>query len=268
MRALSHRIKGRPGARPSGRRRHEADVKHMKWWGWGEEGVFFNYANKPGFAPFVKKALAVDLRPRKVDTIAFDPTTVPDSPLPMSLRDALVAATSPDHVTVDPHERVVHGHGSSVTELLHVSRFDYGRLPEVVVYPADDDEVAGRAARLRRGGRGGGALRRRHEHLPLAATRPGRDPSDRLARHRPGHRHRRGGRGGRPGPGRCRHAGPRPGGGAERPRLDAGPLPRLVHALHGGRLGGDPLVGHAVRQVRRHRRHRPRHDGGASRRAR
>ena len=73
------------------------DVKHMKWWGWGEEGVFFNYLNKPGFAPFVKKALAVDLRPRKVDTIAFDPTTVPDSPLPMSLRDALVAA-APGHV--------------------------------------------------------------------------------------------------------------------------------------------------------------------------
>ena len=119
------------------------DVKHMKWWGWGEEGVFFNYLNKPGFAPFVKKALAVDLRPRKVDTIAFDPTTVPDSPLPMSLRDALVAATSADHVTVDPHERVVHGHGSSVTELLHVSRGDYGRLPEVVVYPASDAEVAG-----------------------------------------------------------------------------------------------------------------------------
>ena len=118
------------------------DVPHMKWWGWGEEGVFFNYANKPGFAPFVKKALGVDLRPRKVDTIEFDAATVPDSPVPDALRDALVAATASDRVTTDAHERVVHGHGSSVTELLHVSRFDYGRLPEVVVYPADTDEVA------------------------------------------------------------------------------------------------------------------------------
>ena len=58
------------------------DVKHMKWWGWGEEGVFFNYANKPAFAPFVKKHLGIDLRPRQVDTIEFDATTVPDSPLP------------------------------------------------------------------------------------------------------------------------------------------------------------------------------------------
>lgn len=117
-------------------------VKRMKWWGWGEEGIFFNYENKPAFAPFVKKHLGIDLRPREVDTIPFDASTVPDSPLGDDLRDALVAATASDRVTTDAHERVVHGHGSSVTELLHVSRFNYGRLPEVVVYPTSEAEVA------------------------------------------------------------------------------------------------------------------------------
>ncbi|MFP5416266.1 MAG: FAD-binding oxidoreductase [Actinomycetes bacterium] len=116
-------------------------VKHMKWWGWGEEGIFFNYANKPAFAPFVKNALGIDLRPRQVDTIPFDAATVPDSPLPDALRAVLAAATASDRVTTDAHERVVHGHGSSVTELLHVSRFDYGRLPDAVVYPRDEAEV-------------------------------------------------------------------------------------------------------------------------------
>jgi len=116
-------------------------VKRMKWWGWGEEGVFFNYQDKPAFAPFVKKHLGLDLRPRQVDTIRFDAATVPDSTLPEPLRADLVGATASDRVRVDAHERVVHGHGSSVTELLHVSRFDYGRLPEVVVYPASETEV-------------------------------------------------------------------------------------------------------------------------------
>ena len=101
-------------------------VKRMKWWGWGEEGVFFNYQDKPAFAPFVKKHLGLDLRPRQVDTIRFDAATVPDSTLPEPLRADLVGATASDRVRVDAHERVVHGHGSSVTELLHVSRFDYG----------------------------------------------------------------------------------------------------------------------------------------------
>lgn len=117
------------------------NVKHQKWWGWGEEGVFFNYENKPAFAPFVKGALGIDLRPRQVDTITFDPASVPDSTLPAALRAALVAATDADRVTADAHERVIHGHGSSVTELMHVSRGDYGRLPEVVVYPASTAEV-------------------------------------------------------------------------------------------------------------------------------
>ncbi|MFD1275579.1 hypothetical protein ACFQ51_40205 [Streptomyces kaempferi] len=37
------------------------DVKHMKWWGWGVEGVGFRYEDKPGFAPFVQKAVGLDL---------------------------------------------------------------------------------------------------------------------------------------------------------------------------------------------------------------
>ena len=27
------------------------DVKHMKWWGWGIEGVSFHHENKPAFGP-------------------------------------------------------------------------------------------------------------------------------------------------------------------------------------------------------------------------
>ena len=40
--------------------------------------------------------------------------------------------------------------------------------------------------------------------------------------------------------------------------LDDRALPRLVHPLDDRRLGRDPLLGHAVRQVRRHLRHRAR----------
>ena len=42
-----------------------------------------------------------------------------------------------------------------------------------------------------------------------------------------------------------------------------GHFPDSLHPLHARRLGRDPLVGHAVGQVRRHRRHHPRPPGGA-----
>ena len=32
-------------------------MKHMKWWGWGEEGVAFRYDDKPAFAAFIKNAI-------------------------------------------------------------------------------------------------------------------------------------------------------------------------------------------------------------------
>jgi alkyldihydroxyacetonephosphate synthase len=38
-----------------------ADVKHMKWWGWGNEGTAFHHDDKPGFAPFVVEAVGLDL---------------------------------------------------------------------------------------------------------------------------------------------------------------------------------------------------------------
>ncbi|KUG56506.1 dehydrogenase [Kocuria rosea subsp. polaris] len=119
-----------------------APVKHMKWWGWGEEGVHFEYANKPAFAPFVKKALDVDLRPRQRDTIDFSTVRVPASRADDALLDALAAVTGPEHLTLDDELRVVHWAGKSVTELLLTRAGDFARVPDVVVYPAGEDEVA------------------------------------------------------------------------------------------------------------------------------
>ena len=36
-------------------------VKHMKWWGWGEEGVSFQHKDRPAFADFVKSAIDIDI---------------------------------------------------------------------------------------------------------------------------------------------------------------------------------------------------------------
>ncbi len=73
----------------------------------------------------------------------------------------------------------------------------------------------------------------------------------------------------RPRPGRRVRAAAR--GAAQRPRLDARPLPRQLHLLDAGRLDRHALVGHAVRQVRRRGRPRARaarrHAAGHARRS-
>lgn len=119
-----------------------AHVKHMKWWGWGEEGVHFDYSNKPAFAPFVKKALDVDLRPRQRDTMEFSAVSVPPSRAEEHLLETLAGISGPDNVTVDDQLRIVHWAGKSVTELLLTRAGDFARVPDVVVYAGSEDEVA------------------------------------------------------------------------------------------------------------------------------
>jgi len=49
------RLSGRLGGwadktRSARKRKQEAAMQHMKWWGWGEEGVSFRHDDKPAFA--------------------------------------------------------------------------------------------------------------------------------------------------------------------------------------------------------------------------
>lgn len=119
-----------------------SDVKHMKWWGWGEENVFFTYQNKPAFAPIVKRAVGVDLRSRERDTVDFATVRAPSSGLDDELRTALVEVVGEPHVSADDHERVVHGAGKAVMDILKALQGRFERLPDVVVYPGSEDEVA------------------------------------------------------------------------------------------------------------------------------
>lgn len=117
-------------------------VKHQKWWGWGEEGVFFNYQNKPDFAPFVERAIGVKLRPRERDTVVFTDVQVPASQAPQSVLETLEDITGPEHLTMEDELRIVHWAGKSVLELMQTLRNDFQRVPDVVVYPGSEEEVA------------------------------------------------------------------------------------------------------------------------------
>ncbi|RKQ34039.1 FAD-binding oxidoreductase [Kocuria tytonis] len=119
-----------------------AHVKHQKWWGWGEEGVFFDYRNKPAFAPFVKEAIGVSLRPRQRDTVDFATVQVPASTASEDVLARLRGISGPENVSLDDELRIVHWAGKSVLELMQTLRSDFARVPDVVVYPGSEDEVA------------------------------------------------------------------------------------------------------------------------------
>ena len=118
------------------------DVKHMKWWGWGLDGVGFHWEDKPGFAPFVLKAVGLDLHTAKpVAPPSFDDITVPKSVASAALLKTLGGIVGADDVRTDAMERVVHVYGKSFRDLARIRANAVKRYPDVVVYPDDEAEV-------------------------------------------------------------------------------------------------------------------------------
>ena len=96
-------------------------VKHMKWWGWGRDGVGFHHEDKPGFAPFVLQAVGLDLATAvPVSEPAFADLKVPKSKATASLVGQLTAIVGDEHVTKDDLVRVIHTYGKSLRDLVRI----------------------------------------------------------------------------------------------------------------------------------------------------
>ncbi len=118
------------------------EVQHMKWWGWGVEGVGFHWEDKPAFAPFVAEAVGLDLHTAPVVSMPdFDKLTVAPSLADPAFVGALASIVGEDNVTTDKMERVVHCYGKSIRDLIRIRTNRIERTPDVVVYPADEAEV-------------------------------------------------------------------------------------------------------------------------------
>jgi alkyldihydroxyacetonephosphate synthase len=118
-----------------------AQMGHMKWWGWGDEGVAFTHTDKPALPPFVQRVLGLDVDRGTTRPVAFDDLDVPESSLSASLRADLEAAVGEAHVCTDALERIVHARGKALRDLVRHRRGELGRLPDVVVRPGSEDEV-------------------------------------------------------------------------------------------------------------------------------
>lgn len=116
-------------------------LTHQKWWGWGVEGISFHYEDKPNMPAFVLDKIGIDLAAPKTPPPDFADIAVPVSRLDGTLGTALREAVGADFVVVDDLDRVIHTYGKSLSDLVRIRAGDLPRVPDVVVYPADDDEV-------------------------------------------------------------------------------------------------------------------------------
>lgn len=116
-------------------------VKHMKWWGWGVEGIAFHHEDKPRFAPFVLDKVGLDLSGPASKPPTFDEIDVPASRLTDELKATFTKVLGEKFVVTEDLDRVVHTFGKSVRDLIRLRRNQLQRVPDVVLYPADEAQV-------------------------------------------------------------------------------------------------------------------------------
>ncbi len=117
------------------------DVKHMKWWGWGVEGVSFHHENKPAFRPFVINAIDLDVNTPPAAPMSLDDLSIPAPMISEQLLAELTDAVGAENAVQDDLDRIVHTYGKSARDLLRIRVGDIPRVPDVVVYPGDEAQV-------------------------------------------------------------------------------------------------------------------------------
>ena len=116
-------------------------LKHMKWWGWGDEAISFTHDDKPDLAPFVREKIDINLDARVDAMPTFDTLDIAEPVLGDELRARLEAIVGASWMTTDGLDRVTHTYGKSLRDLVRVRRGDLCRLPDVIVFPSTNDEV-------------------------------------------------------------------------------------------------------------------------------
>jgi alkyldihydroxyacetonephosphate synthase len=117
------------------------DVKHMKWWGWGVEGVGFHHEDKPAFRPFVLNAIDLDVNTTPTAPMSLDDLAIPSPMISDQLLAELTEVVEADNVEQDDLDRLVHTYGKALRDLLRIRAGDLPRVPDVVIYPGNEAEV-------------------------------------------------------------------------------------------------------------------------------
>ena len=119
----------------------EAEIRHMKWWGWGHEDVTFDDSTKPELWPYLERELGVD-EIRWEKPVAFEDVTLPEQKNNEAFLAAIGAGLGEGQVVDDKKSRLVHAAGKSFRDLWLMRHGQVQFAPDCVVYPDTEEDVA------------------------------------------------------------------------------------------------------------------------------
>ena len=95
----------------------------------------------PRFLPWVREMLKVDVGPQNINRPAY-PTTIPEPNINAEFLQHIQGFLAANQIETSGEVRMRHGHGHTQEEMYSIKYTRLGRIPDLVVYPDDEDQVA------------------------------------------------------------------------------------------------------------------------------
>ncbi len=94
----------------------------------------------PALLPWFRSVVGIDFSIQDAATSHYPPPVPQSAPAPAFLRQAKTFLAA-DQISTEPSIRLRHGHGHTVSEINAVRTTGFERVPDYVVYPADEAQV-------------------------------------------------------------------------------------------------------------------------------
>jgi alkyldihydroxyacetonephosphate synthase len=116
-------------------------AKHMKWWGWGDEGVGFNSSAHPGLWPYAKAVLGVEGENLNTPPVPIKAVQLREAIRHGSFLAELRITIRDDQICNSRYERLVHAYGKGLRDLFRMRRGMVEGAPDLVLYPENEHDV-------------------------------------------------------------------------------------------------------------------------------
>src|SRR2546430_13802665 len=142
-----------PGPPPA---RGEAEAESLDVWGFRDtrfdinenerviiRGSRYELSGKelPRLLPWIRETLNITLDAKDIHRPSY-PTTIPESRVSSEFSSAIQAFLKPAQIESDSEIRMRHGHGHTQEEMFAIKYGQLGRVPDLVVFPETDQQVA------------------------------------------------------------------------------------------------------------------------------
>jgi alkyldihydroxyacetonephosphate synthase len=116
------------------------DIKHMKWWGWGDPNKQFDITDKPKLKSYIEKKLGVRLEPINGPT-SLDSIELPPTKNDPQFLTEIQSLLDENQIKIDKQERLIHAYGKSFRDLWRIRKGIIDNAPDMVIYPKNEDQV-------------------------------------------------------------------------------------------------------------------------------